>query len=192
MEGNKENNIKTLALIFNKKEFVQIRQPILFHTTSMSWDCSFNYWKIKFYWSISLVYITNFRYSVFPHMLDSKSELQKFVSVLLVYHRKVRLIGGNAKCCHLKNWPVKGLCGRCLFVWSPERHTPLHTVHYTCIQYTYSHREGGGESWTREKVRGATTMTACISTLETLINTCRTVPLQVNFFRLRHFALLSL
>ncbi len=32
---------------------------------------------------------------------------------------------------------------------------PPYTL-YTCIQYTYSHREGGREeSWTREKVRGA-------------------------------------
>jgi hypothetical protein len=29
-------------------------------------------------------------------------------------HRKRRLIEGNAKCRHLKKWPVKGLCGRCL------------------------------------------------------------------------------
>ena len=28
--------------------------------------------------------------------------------------RKIRLIESNAKCCHLKKWPVKGLCGRCL------------------------------------------------------------------------------
>ncbi len=59
-----------------------------------------------------------------------------------------------------KNLPVKRLCGRCLSVWGPEPHTsppPLHTVLYTVIKYTYSHREGGrGESWTREKVRGAT------------------------------------
>ncbi len=31
---------------------------------------------------------------------------------------------------------------------------PPYTL-YTCIQYTFSHREGG-ESWTREKVRGPT------------------------------------
>jgi hypothetical protein len=28
--------------------------------------------------------------------------------------RKIRLIEGNAKCRHLKNWPVNGLCGRLL------------------------------------------------------------------------------
>jgi hypothetical protein len=30
--------------------------------------------------------------------------------------RKIRLIEGNAKCRHLKNLIVKGLCGRCLSV----------------------------------------------------------------------------
>ncbi len=35
--------------------------------------------------------------------------------------------------------------------WRQETHCM-----YTCILYVYSHREGGGESWTREKVRGAT------------------------------------
>ncbi len=70
------------------------------------------------------------------------------------------------------------------------------------VQYTYWHREGG-ESWTREKGTGAivhkarstvpnsTKMTDCVSSLETLINTCRKVPLQVNFIRWRHFALVS-
>jgi hypothetical protein len=33
--------------------------------------------------------------------------------------RNIRLIEGNAKCRHLKDWPVKGLCGRCLSVWGP-------------------------------------------------------------------------
>ncbi len=30
----------------------------------------------------------------------------------------------KAKCRHLKNWPVKWLCGRCLSVLGPEPHTP--------------------------------------------------------------------
>ncbi len=64
---------------------------------------------------------------------------------------KIILIEGNAKCRHLKNWHVKGLCGRCLSVWCPE---PL--THYTCTLYTYSHMEGGrGEIWARGKGRGA-------------------------------------
>ncbi len=31
-----------------------------------------------------------------------------------VNRRKIILIEGNAKCPHLKNWRIKGLCGRCL------------------------------------------------------------------------------
>ncbi len=57
--------------------------------------------------------------------------------------RNIRLIEGNAKCRHQINLPWKGLCGSCLSVWGPEPHTPPHTL-YTCIQYTYSHSEGGG------------------------------------------------
>jgi hypothetical protein len=38
-------------------------------------------------------------------------------------------------------------------------HTPL-THLYTCMQYTYSHREGGGKL-TRDKVRGAIVHKAC-------------------------------
>ncbi len=60
----------------------------------------------------------------------------------------------------LKNLPVKGLCGRCYIclrlpplLWP---HSPPSYTLYTCIQYTYSHREGGrGGELTREKVRGA-------------------------------------
>ncbi len=96
------------------------------------------------------------------------------------YGRKIRLIECNAKCHHLKNWPVKGLCGRCLFV------------------------KGKGGRWegcTRDKVLGSnsskhwveknTNMPDCISSLQTLINICQKVPLYVNFCRWRHFALVS-
>ncbi len=33
--------------------------------------------------------------------------------------RNIRLIDGNAKCHHQKNWPVNGFWGRCLSVWGP-------------------------------------------------------------------------
>ncbi len=70
---------------------------------------------------------------------------------------------------------------------------------YTCIQYTYSHRKGGGKSWTREKVRGAIVHKAGLKipiwlTVSPVyinpINTCCKVPLQV-IFLWRHFALES-
>jgi hypothetical protein len=57
-----------------------------------------------------------------------------------------------------KKWPVKGLCGRCLSVWGPLPSydpipTPLHIVY---VYTVYLFPQGGkGESWTREKVRGA-------------------------------------
>ncbi len=57
------------------------------------------------------------------------NSLQPFLYVFLLLYfiyrrnglnrRKVRLIEGNVNCRHLKNLPVKGLCGRCLYVWGP-------------------------------------------------------------------------
>ncbi len=108
--------------------------------------------------------------------------------------RKIRLIEDNAKCPHLKILLVQELCGRFLSVWGLESHTPLYTL-YTCIQNTYSHREGRGvrgrfeperrkrgnssQSWVEN-----TNITDCIS----MINTCR----KVLFFRWQHFALVSI
>jgi hypothetical protein len=78
--------------------------------------------------------------------------------------RKMTLIECIVKCLHLKNWPVKGLCGRCFIclnpflpsydpILPPTRHT------YTSIQYTYSLIQllkwRRGELTCREKVRGA-------------------------------------
>jgi hypothetical protein len=94
-----------------------------------------------------------------------------------------------------------GLRGRCLRPRTPYP-TPLHSVYVYCIQvYLFTQGRGAGrEAWTREKVSGAssqrwienTNMIYCISSLLTLINTCRKVPLQVNFFRWRHFVLVSI
>ncbi len=69
--------------------------------------------------------------------------------------RKIRLIEGNAKCRHLKKLTCKGSEAQ-----NPVPPPPLtHCIRmYGYAPYTYSLREGGGrgESWTREKVRGAT------------------------------------
>ncbi len=71
----------------------------------------------------------------------------------------------KAKCRYLKKLTCKGTVWQvfiCLRSRTP--YPPLH-IQYTCIQYTYSHRggegerggvRGRGESWTREKVWGAT------------------------------------
>jgi hypothetical protein len=73
----------------------------------------------------------------------SASEKSEFC-VHCVHRSSVRLIDGNAKFSHLKNWPVKGLCGRCLSVWGPKPLTtpppPLHL--YTV--YLFTQRLGGG------------------------------------------------
>ncbi len=58
--------------------------------------------------------------------------IQYFVQVVGIYlnlaifatwkslqHGLTNYIDTKAKCHHLKNWPVNGLCGRCLFVWGP-------------------------------------------------------------------------
>jgi hypothetical protein len=68
--------------------------------------------------------------------------------------RKIRLKEANAKGRHLKNLPVMGLCGLALICLRPRTQYPsLHSdTLFTNIQYTYSHREGGG-GWRGEPVR---------------------------------------
>ncbi len=91
--------------------------------------------------------------------------------------RKTRLIESNTKCRYLTNLPVQGLCGRLFYLSeapSPPDHItpdlPPYTL-YSCIQYTYSHREGGrGRANQKEGYRGTkpvenTNMTDCISSL---------------------------
>jgi hypothetical protein len=62
------------------------------------------------------------------------------------HRRKIRLIEGNAKCRHLK----KLTCFAAGVYLSDAQNPispppPLNSVQYTCIQYTCSHRGGGGE-----------------------------------------------
>ncbi len=123
--------------------------------------------------------------------------------------RKIRFIESNAKCRHLKNLPGKGLWGRCLSALGSEPHTPPPYTLYKCIQYTYSHREGGGELNQREGERGNrgeyrsyscvenTNMTECTQEIGYLQSTnCdkhnRKFPLQINLFGWLHFALTSM
>jgi hypothetical protein len=58
--------------------------------------------------------------------------------------RKIRLIEGNAKCCHLKKFTCKGTLRQVFICLRPRTHTP--PPPHTHMLYT-----GGGESWTREK-----------------------------------------
>ncbi len=47
-----------------------------------------------------------------------------------------------------KNYPYRDFAAGVYLSEAPSPpmspYPPLHTVQYTCIQYTYSHREGGG------------------------------------------------
>jgi hypothetical protein len=122
--------------------------------------------------------------------------------------RMIRLIEGNEKCCHLKNWPVKGLCDRCLYLSEvqnpiPTPPPPYTLCMYTCIQYTYSQREGGelrelnqregkrcnsSQSWVENA-----NMKACISLQS--INSDKQLSqssFTCQFFRWRHFAVVSM
>ncbi len=70
----------------------------------------------------------------------------------------------------------------------PRTPLPPHIL-YKCIQYSYSHRDGGrvnqsegywgnsSQSWVENA-----NMTDCMSSLKTLINTCRKVPLKMTTF----------
>jgi hypothetical protein len=86
--------------------------------------------------------------------------------------RKIRLVEGNAKCCHLKKL-TKGTLRQVFICLRPGTPYPPPYTLYTCIQYTYSHREGGGELNQREGERGNSSqswveninMTDCISSL---------------------------
>ncbi len=73
------------------------------------------------------------------HLSILTSTLRPFLS----FRRQIRIIEDNAKWRHLKNLTWKGTLRQVVICLRPgPPFPPLHTV-YTCIQYTYSHREGG-------------------------------------------------
>ncbi len=74
-------------------------------------------------------------------------------------HRLINYKNTKAKWRHLKEWPGKVLCDRCLYVWGPEPPSPPYRLYnmYTLYLCTQGRGEvGGGESWTRGKVIRAT------------------------------------
>jgi hypothetical protein len=95
------------------------------------------------------------------HPFPGPAELSAYRTVFInCRRRKIRLIEDSAKCRHLINLHIKGLCGRCLPAWGPEPHIPPpHFTLYTCILYAVNlFTQGRWEEgeWTREKGRGAT------------------------------------
>ncbi len=115
-------------------------------------------------------------------------------------HRKIRLIESNAKSCHLKKLTCKGTLGQvfiCRRPRTPYPPPPPYTL-YTCIQYTYSYMEGGKgrELYHREGEMGNSSQSCVKNTNMTSqsLNSDKHLPqspLKGNFFRWRHFALLS-
>jgi hypothetical protein len=81
-----------------------------------------------------------------------------FVQYIAI-RRKIRLIESNAKCRYLKNWHVKGICGRCfIFLRLPPLLWPHTTPLSHCIRvYSIQRRgKGGGRAYQREGHRWAT------------------------------------
>ncbi len=109
--------------------------------------------------------------------------------VCSVYCRNIRLTEGNVKnVVILKIDLQKELCGRCLSVWGPER-PPLNAVYVYTVYLLKQGRGKRGRVESKRRLEGQQFtklgrkyhMTDCISSLYTLINTYRKVPLQVNF-----------
>jgi hypothetical protein len=87
----------------------------------------------------------------FVHVVGFYLNLAIFTTWKSFQHGLINYLDTKAKCRRLKNLPVKGLCGRCLFVWAPP---------YTLYTYFILIHTGKGfrvgKSWTREKIRGST------------------------------------
>ncbi len=97
----------------------------------------------------------------------------------------------KAKCRHIKNWPLKGLCGRCLSEFMNSALRTVAPLTFCLAQHSHPHPlsqcqsallntdsvwlGGGGGCWDhpKQKARRGGGLRQ--------INTCRKVPLQVNF-----------
>jgi hypothetical protein len=140
-------------------------------------------------------------------------------------HGLINYIDTKAKCCHLKNWPVKGLCG-----WRYSRsfwyfrssfenccpsnllskfNPPPSSLCQSTVCTDSVWLDGGWGCWVLLEAIFCRSLTLCIwpdseptklldhyknlrGEVVLQINTWRKVPLQVNFFTCRHFALASI
>jgi len=82
----------------------------------------------------------------FVHVVGFYLNLAIFATWKSFQHGLINYIDIKAKCHNLKNWPVKGLCGRCLFVWGP----PYTLYTYFILIHTGKGLRGGEELNQRE------------------------------------------
>jgi hypothetical protein len=88
----------------------------------------------------TLVFSSDANQQTFGLFSESQGFCMKFP------RRNIRLIEGKTKCRHLNKLTLKGTLRHVFICLRPKPQIPPYTL-YTCIQYTYSHREGGrGES----------------------------------------------
>ncbi len=93
---------------------------------------------------------------------------------VLTNHVPINYTDTKAKCRHLKNGPIKGLCVRCLSVWGPlpsfDPIPPLHLTHCIRVYCLLIHPgKGGGERANQRRGNSSqswvenTNMTDCVS-----------------------------
>ncbi len=161
-------NLKLLFWSINKKNVVR--------TSGFSY---FAYQFVTYSWSIKNIYYSIFYRGKQNLVLSSCSKnKEEFVIPPSACHSipSFQYISGNCEHNYFflvvrsnRKWRVKSGKLTKIFLrvcWDlpagaylseAQNPIPQPCILYTCIQYTYSHREGGwGWSWTREKVRGAT------------------------------------
>ena len=129
--------------------------------------------------------LTLIQYIVWPGSPDSGSKPSGWIGPVRVWstifnrllRRKIRLIECNAKCCCLEVDLQRDFAAGVSSVWGPllsyDPIPPPPSTLFTCVRYTYSHREGGvrvkperrreGQQFT--KLGRKTNMTDCISSL---------------------------
>ncbi len=111
-------------------------------------------------WKVLMCKILNRSCKLYFYLNITFISLEYPEILVILDRRKIRLIGSNAKRRYLKKLTCKETLRQMFHLSeapSPpmSQYSPPYTL-YTCIQYTYSQREGGEEGdLTREKVRGA-------------------------------------
>jgi hypothetical protein len=137
----------TLTLLFDPFRFwLRIRGDILiWKTTPRIVDTGSRYLK-----KISIASIFRTLSSrvgeYFVHVVGFYLNLTIFATWKSFQNGLINHRDSKAKWCNLKNWPVKGLCGRCLFVWGP----PYTLYTYFILIHTGKGLRGGEELNQRE------------------------------------------